>query len=261
MDVFLGRSSFAHAGEPCDGPPESFVGQARFSGVVSVCNWPRREVAALLPADLALAANASMAPDLHPVVFIFGEQADGATFFGNVRFPWPIRYGEFGLAVPFVMLYRGSSLYTFIPRMYSSYFPAVWHGNAHFGFSKEMATMRWEPPLFVMTSDRGRLLFHAAVEDGGDWWPATAGGPPNLGAVREMFACPILGRKAAGTWVVSYFAWDFSDSLVRATNALISIDGPILPALRPRTDQAVAGGAFEVRDMLWSLSWPSVAGR
>src|SRR5262245_59585576 len=130
MDPFLGPACFAPPASIPVREPASFVGQASFSGVLCVCNWLRRDAAVLLPEGLALAANRA-SPDLHPVVFMFGEQADGATIFGGMRFPVPVRYGEFGIAVPFVST-DSQQLYTFVPRMYSSYFPAVWHGNAHF---------------------------------------------------------------------------------------------------------------------------------
>src|SRR5215468_7354552 len=171
MDSFLGKESFAGSCADRNTFTGSFVGQAAFNGCIAFCNWRREDVARVLPAELELAANTSPAPEWHPVVFIFGEQTEGATIFAGLTFPMGISYHEFAVAIPFVKHRRGRNLHTFVPRMYSSFFPATWAGNAHYGLAKEMASMRQQGPLFDVTTPDGTQLLHASVEPAGEWAP------------------------------------------------------------------------------------------
>src|SRR5262249_54831100 len=148
METFLGRDEFAGEWIPADELTGASVGQADFDGAIAFCNWRRDDVARLIPAELELAPNVSTAPDLHPLVFLFGEQTAGATLFGGVTIPLGVRYHEFGLAIPFVKHRTGSDLHIFVPRMYSSYEPATWAGNAHYGFGKVTAEMAWRESIF-----------------------------------------------------------------------------------------------------------------
>jgi hypothetical protein len=232
------------------------VGQAHFSGFVAFSNWLRADVERLLPREIELARNLSSAPDLHPVVLIFGDQAAGATIFAGLTLPLGIHYQEFGIAVPFVKHRQGSNLHTYVPCMYSSYFPAAWSGNANYGFSKRMGTMWWQGPIFLLTSEQGELLFHAAVESASDWSRPPHRGLANFDALQEIFSMPILGCKADGSYVCSYFGWDFSGARVRPADSCLSIDGPLLEGLAPRRCHDVPSGTFEIRGMIWRLTWP-----
>jgi len=53
-----------------------------------------------------------------------------------------------------------------------------------------------------------------------------------------------------------YFDWNFSDALVRPADSWISIDAPLVDGLTPRVCYDVDAGTFDVRGMLWQLSWP-----
>jgi len=260
MDRFLGRSAFAGPAIDAHAASSRFAGQARFSGCIAFTNWPRDEVAALLPPELTLAPNAT-APDVHPVMFVFGDQADGALIFAGLTVPTQITYQELGIVVPFVHHRGGPYLHSYVPRMYSSYFPAVWHGNAHYGFSKELARMRWQGPVFLATAEDGSLLLHAETEAAGDWSPGARCDAPNFDAMRAVVALPVLGRRDDGTYVRSYFGWDFRDATVRPSDSCVSIDAPVLTGLRPRLCHDTASGTFEVRGMTWRLSWPSTVRR
>lgn len=256
MDRFLGKEWFPGPCVDVNAFTGSFVGQADFNGCIAFCNWRKEDVAAVLPVELELAVNTSFAPELHPVAFIFGEQTEGATIFGGVTFPMGVNYHEFALAIPFVKHRRGRNLHTFVPRMYSSFFPATWAGNAHYGLAKEMATMRWQGPLFVIATPDGTMVLHASVEPAGDW----AAGPrcelPNFAAMQAVFALPVVGRRTDGTYVASYFGWDFSAARVRPARATLSIDTALVEGLAPRWCATVASGTFEVQRMIWRLSWP-----
>jgi hypothetical protein len=254
MEEFLGKDSFLG---PCiDTSSPTFVGQADFNGCIAFCNWSREDVARVLPAELELAVNTSATPELHPLVLIFGEHTQGATIFGGVTFPTGVRYHEFGMAVPFVKHRRGRHLHTFVPFMCSSFFPATWAGNVHYGFSKAMATMWWEGALFIMTKPDGALLLHAAVEPAGDWVPGAHCDLPNFAGMRSIFAMPVLGRKQDGTYVQSYFGWDYSMASVRSMWASVSTETTLIQGLAQRTCTSLRSATFEVQRMTWRLSWP-----
>ena len=256
MNRFLGASAFPGPALS-RGAGDSFVSQACFNGYIAFSNWPRADVERLLPQELQLCANTSSSPDVHPVVFIFGDQTEGAMILGGFTFSVGVHYQELGVAIPFVKHRRGPYAHTFMARMYSNYGIATWNGNTHYGFSKEMATLRWQGPVFLVSTEAGTLLLHAAVEAGGDWSPGPAGTLENFAAMRAIFSLPVLGRKANGEYVASYFGWDFSEASVRGADSCVSIDAAFLEGLTPRRYHDVSSGTFEVRGMIWRLSWPA----
>jgi hypothetical protein len=260
MDSFFGKESFPGPCLDVNAFTGSFVGQATFNGCIAFCNWRREDVAAVLPAELELAENTSFAPEWHPVAFVFGEQTEGATIFGGITFPLDLNYYELAFAIPFVKHRRGHNLHTFVPRMYSTFFPATWAGNAHYGLGKEMAIMRWQGPLFVISTADGALAFHASVESAGEWTSDPCIELPNFAAAQAAFALPVVGRRTDGTYVTSYFGWDFSAARVRPAQAWLSIDAPLIEGLAPRSCSTVTSATFEVQRLIWRLSWPVPCG-
>ena len=256
MDAFLGKESFPGPWIGIAAGGGSYAGQARFTGCIAFCNWRREDVRALLPEELDLAMNTSSTPEVHPIAFMFGEQAEGATIFGGITFPMRVSYRELALAIPFVKHRRGTNLHVFVPRMYSSFFPATWAGNAHYGLAKQMASMEWRGTQFEVATPDGARLLRAAAEPDGDWTPAPHGTLPSFAAMRDVFALPILGRRADGSYVTSYFGWDFGEAHVRPARAELSIDVALAEGLTPRSCTALPSGTFEVRRMIWRLSWP-----
>jgi hypothetical protein len=256
MDVFLGKESFPGPWVCAGISSGSYAGQAHFNGCIAFSNWLKEEVAAVLPDELELAVNTSAAPGLHPVAFIFGEQTEGATIFGGVTFPMGVNYHELAFAIPFVKHRRGRYLHTFVPRMYSSFFPATWAGNAHYGLGKEMGTMRWEGPLFAVATAEGTPVFHASIEPVGEWEAGPRCDLPNFAAMRAVFALPVVGRRTDGTYVTSYFGWDFGAARVRPARAALSINAGLAQGVNPHSCATVSSGTFEVRRMIWRLSWP-----
>ncbi len=138
------------------------------------------------------------------------------------------------------------------------YFPATWNGNTHYGFAKETARMYWHGSVFVIRTETGTLLLRAAVETTADWTSAISCALPNFAAMQAVFSLPVLGRKANGTYVGSCFGWDFGNAVVRPADACISIDAPLIAGLTPRRCDDVSSGTFEVRGMIWRLSWPQL---
>ena len=256
MDVFLGKGSFPGPWVCAGISSGSYAGQAHFNGCIAFSNWLKEEVAAVLPDELELAVNTSAAPGLHPVAFIFGEQTEGATIFAGVTFPMGVNYHELAFAIPFVKHRRGRYLHTFVPRMYSSFFPATWAGNAHYGLGKEMGTMRWEGPLFAVATADGTPVFHASIEPVGEWEAGPRCDLPNFAAMRAVFALPVVGRRTDGTYVTSYFGWDFGAAQVRPARAALSINAGLAQGVNPHSCATVSSGTFEVRRMIWRLSWP-----
>jgi hypothetical protein len=253
MEPFLGKESFPGPSVGLTAVHGSYAGQAYFNGCIAFCNWRKEDAAALLPAELELAENTSSAPEVHPVVFTFGEQTEGATIFGGMTFPMGVSYHEFAFAIPFVKHRRGRNLHTFVPRMYSSYFPATWTGNAHYGFGKEMAAMQWQDALFVVATAAGETLFTSAVESVGDWVSGRGCDLPNFAAMRAVFTLPIVGRRSDGTFVASYFGWDFDVAQVRPARATLSIVAQLTGGLTPQTYAGLDSGTFEIRRMIWRL--------
>ena len=246
--AFLGPALAAAQAAP------SVAGQARFDGCLAMSLWPRADVERLLPSDLVLAPRADTAAAApHPVLALFGEHLDSGLVIAGLLLPMGIRYWEFCLAIPYVAARGGRHLHTYVARMYSSYFPAVWTSNAHYGFAKAQADMRWEGPLFVVTAPGGALLWHAAVESDAAWQRGDASG---LAPLAEALALPMAGRRADGTWLESYFQLDFGAALLRPTRARLSVDAPLVEGLAPRLDYALPGAALQVQGMLWRLTHP-----
>jgi hypothetical protein len=260
MDRLLDRSAFPGLALDARAAGASFVGEARFNGGLAAAHWPRAALQALLPDDIALAANVSTTPDLHPLIFIFGEQLEGTILFGGMSIPLGVRYTEFGLAIPYVVYRDEPSLHTYVPRMYSSFFPPVRDGNLHYGFGKAEATVAWHGRIATLSTPDGGLLWHAAVEPTGPWCRTVHETPPGLAALRAALALPILGRKQGGRYVRSYFDLGFSEAQVRPLRCAISIDTALIEGLPLQRCVAVPDGAFEVRGMVWHLSWPEPLG-
>ena len=256
MDTFLPPSAFAGSWMNHAATRPATLTEAEFNGHLVVSNWQREEVQRLLPPNIEPCINTSATADLHPVVFLFGDLTGGAMRFGGMTMSTPVNYRELGICVPFVKGRADSDIHTYMLRMYSSYDVATWNGNFHYGFSKQIARLWWQGPLFMVTTQDDRLLLHATVEPTGEWLDAEACAPPNFAALRAIFSAPVIGRKNTGAYVCSYFGWDFSAAQVRAADACVSIDAPFVDGLSPRQCFDVSGGTFEVRGMIWRLSWP-----
>ncbi len=233
----------------------SFVAKARFDGWITFTSWPRRDVEKLLPGELELVAT-DRTPDEHPVAFFLGEQRDCAVLFGGLAIPTGARYHEVGMMIPFVRHRRRRNLHIYVPRMYASYPPAVWAGNENFGFAKELANIAQNGHVLVVTGDDGRLRLEAGFEPTAEWAPGSCCALENFAAMRAALALPVVGRRVGATPVFSYFGWDFEHAGVRAGDSCIVIHAPLVDGLTPRRCPDVPGGSFEVRGLLWRLSWP-----
>ncbi len=256
MDAFLGMEAFAGLGHPAPFTG-SWVGQAVFNGCIAFCNWPADDVAAIVPPELELAVNASESPAVHPVVFLFGEQTEGATIFAGITFPLGVRYHEFAFAIPFVVHRRLRSVHTFVPRMYSSFYPATWAGNAHYGLAKQMTAMEWTGSRFAVAGPQDARPFDASVEPAGEWMAGARCTLDHFLAMQTVFAYPVMGRRDDGTYISSHFGFDFPAARVRSAHAQLSVDPTLARGVPRRTCSSLPSATFEVAGLMWRLSWPA----
>jgi len=242
------RSALAHVEN------RAFVGEMRFAGCIVATHVSRHAIEALLPPGIAL-ADTTAAPDSHPLVFIFGQQSEGTILFGGMSYPLGVRYTEFGVAIPYVTFGADRDLHTYVPRMYSSYFPPVRDGNMHYGFGKAQAVIDWHGPIATLVTPDGVLLCHATIAALAAWH-RDASAAHELAWVQAAFALPVLGRKANGRYVRSRFRFDFRDAVVRPVRCAMAIEVPLVDGMAAQRCYSAPGEAVEVRGMLWQLSWP-----
>ena len=131
--------------------------------------------------------------DHHPVVFVHGEQTRGTNFFAGIPFRSGLAYREGGFFVPFVRRRGRGVLSTAVPAMYADFFPPVWHGEAHYGYGKQLVTFHEEGPLRLCLSTEGRVLIELAAEPRGPWQRATSCADPVVPFVRAIASLPIVG--------------------------------------------------------------------
>jgi hypothetical protein len=141
--------------------------------------------------------------------------------------------------------------------MYSSFFPAVWNGNTHYGFGKELGHMEREGGAILVHGDDGRPRLRIEVGATGGWVAGPECRLPNFEAMRAIFAMPVLGRRSDGRFVRSRFDWGFDEALVRQAEVRLALETSLGPGLGPRPCPTVPDGAFDVRAMIWRLSWPA----
>ena len=250
----LDRHGF-HGVRPAIAPsPTAFAGRATFDGVIACIEWPRDATSAALPAGIAL-APATSPRTTHPVLVVFGEQREPAVLRGGFAFPMGRPYGELGVFVPYVRAPGGNRLYTYVWRMYSTYFPAVWEGNSRY-LSKALGNMTWHGSAFVATTETGVPVLDALVAPRGDWRCAEPG-DDTLRHVLDAVTLPIVGRPASGRLASSCFGWDFDGARVRPVAASLQLAGALLDADGAREIAVGADDALAVRGMTWRLGWPA----
>jgi hypothetical protein len=254
MSHLLAREAFP---EPrTDGAPSamSFIAQADFDGAIVCTHWSRRDAERLLPPGLTLGRNASAEPGLHPVLFVFGTQAETGLLLAGLPLPTGARFTELMIAVPFVRRADGGTLHVFIPRIYSADRFSAWSGNANYGFNKQLGDMGWIGHTFTVSTRGGPLVAHAIVEPDDAWSPAAS--VAGLAAVADVFRLPVVGRRTDGREVCSHFEWQLAAASARTARAVVSIDADLGPGLAPVVCHGVQAGTFLVRRMRWRVSWP-----
>jgi hypothetical protein len=234
------------------GPPAlDWVGAADFHGAVFASSRPREEIERWLPPGLELAGGDARMP----LVFLCGEQLAGATRFAGITLPLGIRYDEFALCVPWVRHVSSPRSHCYVARMFSSYFPATWSGNAHYGFAKEMAKLTRDGPTLRFVGEDATLRLELQLEARAPFGPARSVDPA-VTALREMLALPVLGRRADASFVRSAFGFGFERAEVRHAAAALAVATPLVPGFPTGAYQGDDDATLEVRHLPWRLSWP-----
>jgi len=256
MKCGLRRSDFL--GPSIDGRRAnvSFLGQARFDGVVALTRWSREEAQRLLPIELELAPTSAHVPDSHPVLVVLGEQSQTAALLGGLTFPTGLDYHEMAFIVPYVRRRGGTYLHSFIPRMYASDSWAVWSGNSYYGFGKRLMSVGWFGSTFVASDrDGAGVAAQALVEAADAWEPCrTVTDGPRSSAI-EIAELPVIGRRSDGSLVTSYFEWGYEGATERRARVNISIAAPVSPTSTATDCHACLDTAFQVQGMRWRVSW------
>lgn len=256
MELFLGRDAFPGPALEAGAVIDAFMGEARFDGGLVCANWSRDEIAAILPAELTLAANRSTAPDLHPVLFMFGGLRKTSILFGGVAIPTGVAYAELFMVVPYVRHRNGRYLHTYIVRMFSGVPASVFVGNTSYGFAKLLACMRWRESTFIVSSLAGQMLAHAHIGAPLAGKAEIEEAMANLRSTHAALTLPLVGGRADGSLVSSYFEFDFEAGTVEPVDAWISLDAPIVDGIRPRRVAVAPAGSVRITDVIWRLSWP-----
>lgn len=251
----LDGSSYSGPAFGSEQAPASLVTRAIFDGCMVCRALPRSEVERALPAELRLPSGPPNS-DRHPVLFLFGEQARGATRVGNIDVQWGIAYQELIVAVPFVAPQGSGRLCVYVTAMYSSYYLSNWEGSVAYGFQKRLAAAGWRGPIYAVTTPEDGLVFQASVEPASSWRRATEAPPSALSALERISALPWLGRKPNGVFVQSRSLWLLDAAQARSVEACVMLHVPPAVGLPTGRYEPVRGGGVEVRGMVWWLSWP-----
>lgn len=232
--------------------PAAVAGEAIFSGCVSRIKLPRRDVAATLPRRVGMRPGS--AHD-YACLLVFGEQANGATFFGGVPMRWSVRYHELMVAVPFVTCEGLAGQYLFIAGMACDFPPAAWNGNVFYGFRKRVAAMDWTDSVYCAGGESGTCAFRATLG------PArTAIAMNSLNWICGAAALPVLGERDDHSLVRSSFEWDLGGAAVDPAAARINVE-PTFREMPPGTYASSSSTleCYRVDRMRWRLGWPAPA--
>lgn len=236
-----------------------WVGEATFNGHIALWSWPADDVRRILAPGLEPALP-PFGPLLerghHPVIFVHGEQTRGTNFFAGIPFRSGLAYNEGGIFVPFVRRRGGNALSTAVSAMYADFFPPVWHGEAHYGYGKQLVVFRDEGPLRLSLSTEGCVLLELIVEPRGPWRPAALHDDALVTFVRAATALPMIGWTRQQTFIRSSFHWDFGHASVRAADSSVELHAGLIAGVSRRSCPDLSDGTLEVRGMSWRLGWP-----
>jgi hypothetical protein len=224
----------------------AFAGQATFGGCLAVVPVDRRTLQSRLPPSISLPQGDA---DECPCLLVFGEQADGKTFFGGLTVPWGLRYHELMLAIPFARCDRGRD-HLFVSGTVCDFWPAVWNGNTFYGFSKRFAPMSWDGTQFFVKDDDGGVAFCGALEVAD-----RTSGKEVFAWIQSAAALPVLGVRGDGVVIRTRFEWDFGAATVEPAALHLTVGkgfDELLLLNRPFRED----GVYRVAGMQWRLGWP-----
>lgn len=236
--------------EPTRLTPTAIAGQATFAGCLAAITVARQALLPILPRSVTLPPGDSVE---YPCLLAFGEQRDGATFFGGLPVPWGIRYHELMVAVPFVSWEGAAGTHLLVSGMTCDFWPAVWNGNLHYGFRKRFAPMQWDGERFTVTGEgHYQPSFEGALQ------PRASATPGQFAWIQSAAALPVLGHRRDGAFVRSRFDWDFQEAAVEAVALRLTL-GRQFRELPLGEHSGCYDDAYRVQGMRWRLSWPTTA--
>lgn len=276
-DDFLGNADFE--GVPIRSATISDGIQSTYNGFLIVVNLDRSMVEALLPPGFVLAVNKSFwLKTKHPVLLLWGDQTDGASFSGVTVTPAPpldrAHYSEVILGIPFVQASGRPGWHTYIVRMYLDDAQAVAGGNLY-GYAKQIGCLDWRGaiirawqtpvvcpgpnPVSTKRLLKGDFRYHGSWYDG----PDADTHIPNLSDMIGMVTTRILGRSEFGTSICSFFEWNLDDAQVAKAKTTHTFEAPFRadmgawPALGSLPN--VHEGAVALRGVRWRMGLAPVA--
>jgi hypothetical protein len=261
---FLGPGDFVGSFRTPSSVP-NIGAESTFQGALTFFNLPRSDVAQVVPGGIELAAKQASAPELHPVVLVFGRQDDLRWLLpGPNPPPLPSSYSELVLLIPFVQRRGAANWHSLAARMYLDDPVPLLLGNLHYGYAKELAT------LFGTSAD-GALIkfetrkattryFEADLRHAGDWrtHEEAQATLPNYRDMQMILSMPILGITARRN-VCSYFQWDYSAISIRPMITHHQFLEPFVDGMGPWTKKPIDSateGAIALRNLKWRIGRP-----
>ena len=256
---FLGPQNFSGTYSPRCGNA-TVGGYANYQGNIVFTNLDRNVVQTIVPAGLKLASN-TVGSTQHPVLFMYGHQQDTSWFVGGTLIPGGAPYQELMLLVPFVQETSGTRWHTHVVRMYLDNWTAIWIGDTFFAYAKEWGTSV-ESGTAVSEFSGGAQKFQAnIVPNGAALTNAQAEATlPNYAAIKSILDMPVVGRRADGTLVCSYFELDFTSAMITPVRSTHQFLDPFVPTMSSwlglGTLTNVVDGAIAVQNITWRIKQP-----
>jgi hypothetical protein len=217
-------------------------------------------VEAVIPPELKLAQN-SVAPALHPVIFLFGHPVNTSWIIANTPILIGPNYQELMLLVPFVQEKTGTLWHNYVVRMYLDDPNAIWIGNVFFAYAKEPGTSQ-ETGTEVSEFAGSVQMFHANIQPSGPSQSSAQAETtiPNYQAIQTILSMPIVGRRASGELVCSYFELTYTSAMVTPVQSSHEFLQPFVSGMSGWTGlgtlSSVANGAVAVQDLNWRIRQP-----
>lgn len=234
-------------------------GEATYSGYIIFTNISRTLVAAALPPNLLLAPN-SAAPDLHPVIFLFGHQRNTKWIVAGTRIPIGDDYTEMMVLIPFVQKDAGGNMHTYAARMYLDDLEAILLGNLHFFYAKKWGTVD-ELGLAFTQFHNETPYFEAGIQVG-EWHTSEQAESelPNYVAIREIFEMPIVGSSGLLGLKCSYFEFHYENAMVAAVQSQHRFLQPFRESMAAWVGlgalSSVRDGAVAIQGLTWRIAAP-----
>ena len=259
---FLGPQDFSGTYRPRCGNAD-IGGNATYHGNIVFTNLERTIVQTIVPQGLKLAAN-TVASTQHPVIFLYGRPHNTSWMVAGTPVIVGPNYQELMLLVPFVQETSGTRWHTHVVRMYLDDLNAIWIGNVFFAYGKEWGTSV-ESGTQVSEFAGGVQKFYANITPNGPGRTdaQAEASMPNYAAIKSIFDMPVVGRRADGTLVCSYFELNFTSATITPVQSTHQFLDPFVPPMVNWSGlgslSSVPDGAIAVQNVNWRIKQPPPA--